>query len=138
MRGTLYLAGDEVMPDSKVNTILKVARTLHPDRDVVPGPPKGNYHIGKDAHREDLVRDLHSLLKVTRGGKKKKRGMGFVSLHTDGEGHFWFKSGRSFHGAINASLESLEVLADDLGDDLPEEASRAYGEAYRRIERLFY
>jgi ATP-dependent helicase HrpA len=139
LRGTLFLDRDEVLPDSKVNTIMKAAKLLDPKKDVRDFAPRSNYHIHKDDHRDALIDDLDNLLKVTRGGKKKKKsGMGFVALYGDGEGHYWFKSIRSFHGAVSASLESLEDLADHVGEELDDKASKVLGETYRRVEALLY
>ena len=64
--------------------------------------------------------------------------MGFVALYSDGEGHYWFKSIRSFHGAVTVSLESLEDLADFAVDELDDEQSKILGETYRRVEALLY
>ena len=139
MRGTLLLGRDEVLPDSKVNTIIKAAKLLNPDRDVREAAPRGNFHIHKSDHRDHLVLELKNLLKVTRGGKKQKKGgMGFTALYSDGDGHYWFKSIRSFHGAVSASLESLEDLADFAVDELDDKQSKILGEAYRRVEALLY
>ena len=139
MRGTLLLDRDEVLPDSKVNTIMKAARLLNPRKDVLDEAPRSNFHIHKEAHRNALIDELGNLLKVTRGGKKKKKGgMGFVALYGDGEGHYWFKSVRSFHGAVSASLESLEALADFVGEELDDKQSKKLGETYRRIEAMLY
>ncbi len=139
MRGTLLLDRDEVLPDSKVNTIMKAARLLDPRKDVLDEAPRSNFHIHKEAHRNALIDELGNLLKVTRGGKKKKKGgMGFVALYGDGEGHYWFKSVRSFHGAVSASLESLEDLADFVGEELDDKQSKKLGETYRRIEAMLY
>jgi ATP-dependent helicase HrpA len=139
MRGTLLLGRDEVLPDSKVNTIIKAAKLLDPKKDVRETAPRGNFHVDKPAHRDNLVEELENLLKVTRGGKKQKKGgMGFVALYSDGEGHYWFKAIKSFHGAVSASLESLEDLADHLVDDLDDKQSNILGETYRRVEALLY
>ncbi len=137
LRGTLLLDRDEVLPDSKVNTIIKAARLLDPRKDVRDHSPRGNYHIHKEKSRKKLLNELEHLLTVTRSGKKpKRRAMGFVALYSDGEGHCWFKSIRSFHGAVSVSLESLESIADFIGDDVSDDSSKALGQAYRRVESM--
>ena len=56
-------------------------------KDVIDAPPGGNYHIHKADHRDKLVQKLPAIMKVTRGGKKSKKGaMGFVALMGDGQG----------------------------------------------------
>ena len=139
LRGTLFLDRDEVLPDSKVNTIMKAAKLLNPKKDMRDAPPRGNFHIHKEEHRDSLISELGNLLCVTRGGKKKKKGgMGFTALYSDGEGHYWFKSIRSFHGAVSESLESLEDLADHVGDELDDKQTKLLSETYRRVEELLY
>ncbi|MCG8453893.1 MAG: ATP-dependent RNA helicase [Spirochaetales bacterium] len=139
LRGTLLLDRDEVLPDSKVMTILKAVSILDPKKDVHEAPPRGNFHIHKSNHRQRLISELSALLTVTRGSKKQKRGgMGFTALYSDGEGHYWFKAIKSFHGAISVSLESLEDLADQLDDAHDESELKTLGKAYRRIEGLLY
>ena len=139
MRGTLLLDRDEVLPDSKVNTIVKAAKLLNPRSGVRDAAPQGNFHIHRNDHLSSLVKELDNLLTVTRGGrKKKKRGMGFVALYSDGGRHYWFKSIRSFHGAVSASLESLEDLADFVGNKLDEKEVEKLGRTYRRVEELLY
>ena len=139
MRGALVLGREVVLPDSKVNTIMKAAKLLNPDRDIRDAAPRGNFHIHKKNHQDRLVSELKNLLKVTRSSKKQKKGgMGFIALYSDGEGHYWFKSIRSFHGAVSASLESLEDLADFAVDELDDRQSKILGETYRRVESLLY
>jgi len=137
MRGTLLLAGEEVLPDSKVNTIIKVAGLLNPRKDLLEVLPGGNFHI--DSHLDDLIKKLTNLLKVTRGRmKRKKRGMGFVTLCSDGKGRFWFKSLKSFHDAVSICLESLENLADYMRANSDKLQRTKLGDTYRQIESLLY
>ncbi len=118
---------------------MKAAKLLNPKKDIRDAAPKGNFHIHKDAHRDGLISELKNLLCVTKGGKKQKKGgMGFIALYSDGEGHYWFKSIRSFHGAVSESLESLEDLADHVGDEIDERQTKVLGETYRRVEALLY
>jgi len=137
MRGTLLLAGDEVLPDSRVNTIIKAAGLLNPEKDLLEAAPRGKFRI--DSQLEVLISELPNLLKVTRGRRKRKnRGMGFVTLCFDEKGHFWFKSLRSFHGAVSACLESLDSLADHVKTDLDKSQKTKLGDRYRQIESLLY
>jgi len=137
MRGSLLLGSDEVLPDSRVNTIIKAASLLNPGKDFLEAAPRGNYRI--DTQLDDLINELPNLLKVTRGKRKRKEGgMGFVALYSDGKGLFWFKSLRSFHGAVSICLESLENLADHMKADSNESQKTRLGNAYRQIESLLY
>ena len=137
MRGTLLLDDDEVLPDSKVNTIIKAVKLLDPKKDLLEAPPCGNFRI--DTQLNHLIDELPNLLKVTRGDKRqKKRGMGFVTLYSDGRGHFWFRTLKSFHGAVSICLESLESLADYMKTDSDKSQKTKLGDTYRQIESLLY
>jgi len=137
MRGTLLLGDEKVLLDSKVNTIIKAAGLLDPKKALLEVAPSGNFRI--DAHLDSLIDELPNLLKVTRGSRKRKRGgMGFVTLHSDGRGRFWFKSLKSFHGAVSTCLESLESLADYMKTDSDKTQKTKLGDTYRQIESLLY
>ncbi len=137
MRGTLFLEKDEILPDSKINTIIRIARSLNPKKDIRHHVPRGNYHIHKKDHRENLVAELESLLMVIKGNRhKKKKAMGFVTLYSDGAGHYWFKAIRNFNGAVAVSLASLESLADYSGKDSDTETTQILSRMYRRVENM--
>ncbi|OQX29409.1 MAG: hypothetical protein B0D92_04000 [Spirochaeta sp. LUC14_002_19_P3] len=135
MRGSLMMGKDEILPDSKISTIIKAARFLNPREDVRENCPRGNFHIHKVQHRNKLLAELDNLLKVTGSTKStKKKPMGFIALYTDRKGHYWFKTVRSFHGAVSASLASLDTLADFIGED--KNTERKVSHIYRRAEEL--
>ena len=139
MRGRLVLDGMEILPDSKVNTIIKAARFLLPE--LRQGIPPGQFHLHKAEQRDNLISNLSCLLSVDiagkpQKGKGKKKSAGFATLFSDGKGCFWFKSLRSFHGAVSVSLESLDELADS--NELDEKIIKNLGSLYRSIEKLLY
>jgi hypothetical protein len=45
---------------------------------------------------------------------RKKKTLGFLSLETDQNGGYWFKSVRSFHTALDTSLFALQTLLDEI------------------------
>ncbi|MDC7219370.1 MAG: ATP-dependent RNA helicase [Spirochaetales bacterium] len=137
MRGILSLDGMEVIPDGRVNMIFTVVRTLNPKRDTLQGFPAKTYDMQNPSHQTDLVFQLKDVLKLVMSGKRKKRSVGFLSLQTDGEQHYWFKSSRSFNQALNDSLESLEGLADQLSEDMDEEIWEEVNRSYRRLDKLY-
>jgi ATP-dependent helicase HrpA len=137
MRGILSLDGMEVVSDGRIDMIFTVVRTLNPRKDTLQGFPAKNYDAQNPAHRIDLVHQLSNLLKLVMSGKRKKRSVGFLSLQTDGEGHYWFKSARSFNQALNDSLESLESLADLLPEDMDEEIWEEVNGCYRKLDKIY-
>ena len=137
MRGVLSLDGMEVIPDGRVNMIITVVKTINPKKDSVQGVTGKNYDMQNPAHAKDLADRLGDILKLVLSGKRKKRSVGFLSLQTDGEGHYWFKSSRSFNRALNDSLESLEGLADVLPEDSDESIWNEVNRSYRRLDGLY-
>ena len=82
-----------------------------------------------------LVGWLTDLLKLCRLPKKQKR-LGFLTLHTDGQHTYWFRSTRNYITALNESLYSLETLADEKTLDSSAETNRVYRELSRGLETL--
>ena len=136
MRGSLLLDGEAVLPDSKVDTIIKAAKLINPKNRLRDSAPRGNFHVHRKEQLKRLVRELDEILTVTRSGRKKTSGMGFTALYSDGSGHYWFKSIHSFHGAVSTSLESLEDLVDAAKNSLEGGTAKQLGKAYRRLEGM--
>lgn len=136
MRGSLLLEGETVLPDSKVDTIIKAAKLINPGKRLRDSAPRGNFHVHRRDQLKRLVGELDEILTVTRSGRKKTSGMGFTALCSDGKGHYWFRSIHSFHGAVSTSLESLEDLVDAARDNLEGGAAKQLGKTYRRLENM--
>ena len=136
MRGSLLLEGETVLPDSKVDTIIKAARLINPGKRLRDSAPRGNFHVHRGDQLKRLVGELDEILTVTRSGRKKTSGMGFTALCSDGKGHYWFRSIHSFHGAVSKSLESLEDLVDSARESLEGGAAKQLGKTYRRLENM--
>lgn len=137
MRGVLIFEGVEVIPNGRVNTLIKVVQSINPKRDRINGVPGKNYQLSNPAHVTGLTQQLQNLLNLVEGGKRKKRSFGFLSMQTDFNGHYWFKSSQSFNQALTESLASLEKMADEAPQELSEEEWGAINRAYRRIDKLY-
>ena len=137
LRGVLSLDGMEVIPDGRVNMIFTVVRTLNPKKDSIQGVPGKNYDVQNPSHMKDLCGMLDDILKLVMSGKRKKRSVGFLSLQTDGEQYYWFKSSPSFNQALNESLESLESLADLMPENSEDNLWNMVNSSYRRLDGLY-
>jgi ATP-dependent helicase HrpA len=136
-RGILVLNGVEVISNGRINTLIKVVQTINPKKDIISGIPEKNYHLENPAHIKGLTEQLNDLLKLVTSGKRKKRGMAFLSLQTDYVGHYWFKAAHSFNQALSESFASLEKMADEAPEDLPEEQWGNINRAYRKLDKLY-
>jgi hypothetical protein len=96
-------------------------------------PAKKNFNSGEDL--AELLEHLDSLVKPAlwkKGGKE----LGFLALHTGGEGNYWLRCSRGFHTSLNESLASLEALIDELGDNVDIERKHLVNQTYRRLSDL--
>ena len=110
----------------RLSTILRLIPRIEPKAGILERAPEGSYTLPEDYQR--VVESLKDLLKLCRLKNKKKR-LGFLALHTDGRGTYWFRGIRNYLSALNESLYSLETLADD------REESRQGSEKINRLYR---
>jgi ATP-dependent helicase HrpA len=134
LRGKVLHEGHELFSGMRLTTILKVLPHVDLERGIVERIPKDNLELPDGYSR--LLDQLPDLLRPCRL-RRKQRQIGFLSLHTDSQGHYWFRGTRNYITALNETLYSLETLADapDEGAaSLPPEAVTA---AHREINRLY-
>jgi len=135
LRADLYVNGTMIFSNIKALELFKILKQYNPDDAIVDNPPREKtYHIKNKGNV--LTRDLWMILKVTPLKRKSKK-MGYIALETDGQGGYWFKVHTHFMAAVEASLSSLEYLADDLDvlgqhNDMPE-----LNKIYRRLNTFF-
>ena len=137
LKGKLYYKGIEFMTVTRVSTILKAAKMLNPSKDIISKFPEKNYHVKNSQQLEELSFQLCYILKAVESGKRKKQTLGFLTLMTDGQGIYWFKSSRQLNASLNESLASLELLADEVSEDLDEELWKRINKVYRWLDRWF-
>jgi hypothetical protein len=82
----------------------------------------------------ELALNMNILLKISASGKRKKSAYGIITLQTDGDGHFWFRSVGNFTEAVNESLASLELLADQVSEEMSGDQWGLVNKAYRRVD----
>jgi hypothetical protein len=132
LRGKLIVGQHEALGGMRLATILKVIPRIRPS-DILEQTPQGTFSLPQDF--QGLEGSLSDLLKLCRLPKRKKQ-LGFLALHTDGQGNYWFRGTRNFLTALNESLYSLEVLADEQSREASGEINRVYRELARELEAL--
>lgn len=137
LKGKLYYKGKELMPVTRVSTILKAAKMINPARDIISSFPRKNYKTDNSQHLKELSDAIADILKAVEGGKRKKKTMGFLTLMTDGQGTYWFKSGRQLNASLNESMASLELLADEVSEETDEAIWGKVNKAYRWLDQWF-
>jgi RNA helicase HrpA len=132
MRGTIFYNGDEIMGGRNLETILASARYINPESGVLGNWPARNYVLPEDTR--PLCDELEKVMLLSRRKKGSKR-LGFVSLHTDRTGTYWFKCSRDFFTALTESLGSMESLVDETGD-AEDIVTEEINETYRRLSTM--
>jgi len=134
MKGILSWEGREILHGIPLNMMFKVITNINPRKDILSGIPDKNYSTENAKHMNELAENMNILLKISRAGKRKKSSYGIITLQTDGEGHFWFRSVGNFTNAVNESLASLELLADQVSEEISGDQWGLVNKAYRRVD----
>ena len=134
MKGILSWDGREILSGVPLDLAFKLITTLNPKKDILTGIPDKTYNAENPQHMKELAGNMHMLLKIAGSGKRKKSQYGIIALQSDGEGHYWLRSMGKFSNAVNETLASLEVLADQTSEDLSSEEWSQVNKAYRRAD----
>ncbi|MDR2608302.1 MAG: ATP-dependent RNA helicase [Treponema sp.] len=132
LRGIITVNGSyRLLAGEKLELILLLASRLDIDGALERDwPRKENF----DSHRDlDAILEQMDKLVNPAPWKKGSRELGFISLFTDGEGHYWFRCSRGFHTSLNESVSSLEALIDELGEEVDIEKKHIVNQTYRRL-----
>ena len=132
LRGKLLVGEHELCSGMKLSTILKLIPRVQP-AEIMRDIPEGTFTLPEDF--QALEDSLPNLLKVC-GLTKKKKQLGFLALHTDGQGNYWFRGTRNFLTALNESLYSLETLADEQKGSSSAKINKVYRELAQEFEAL--
>jgi RNA helicase HrpA len=134
IRGKIVFAGQEIGFGESLPNLMRMARSIDPAKDILhQWPRKKNYDsLGG---RADLVGSLGLLLKLARL-KKPGKALGFLALHTDAAGRYWYKPGKTFLGALETSLASLESLVDELSGEENAVLLDGANKAYRKLTAM--
>jgi HrpA-like RNA helicase len=134
LRGKIILGENEVCSGMRLSTILKLVPRIDPSTILELGQiPQGTFSLPQDF--QGLRDSLSSVLKLSRLPKRRKQ-LGFLALHTDGQGNYWFQGTRNYTTALNESLYGLETLADEQGRGSSGEINRMYRELAEELEAL--
>ena len=135
LKGKVLYRDHELFGGMPLSTILRLIPRVDLESGILESTRGPALQLPDD--REELSARLADLLRVCRL-KEKQKGLGFLALHTDGQGRYWFKGTRNYLTALNESLYSLETLADAplQAGRSAETINRAYRELARALEEL--
>jgi HrpA-like RNA helicase len=138
LRAKVLYEGYELLSGMRLSTILKVLPHIEMERGIVEELPEGTLELPDGYPR--LQKLLPDVLKPCRLRKAQRR-LGFLALHTDGQGRYWFQGARNYVTALNETLFALETLADAAPEQAPshsvhDEINRLYRQLSARLEEL--
>jgi RNA helicase HrpA len=134
LRGKIVYNKYEIGSGENLPALLRAARFVNPETDIRHEWPRRK-NFDSTGGRAGLVENLGFILKLARL-KKGGKLFGFLALHTDGGGLYWFKVARNFAGALETSLAGLEALADELGGEQNPALLEAVNAVYRKLTAM--
>ena len=124
----------EMLDGMKLPAILSMAQFIDPEKGIWEKWPAGRtFHFSTKA--PELCGQLDRLLTLCPA-KKGSRRLGFLALHTDGKGTYWFKSEKSLLTARLESLASLECMVDEPGGILDAAQKETVARLYHDLSEL--
>jgi ATP-dependent helicase HrpA len=134
LRGTILWQGHEICTAMKLGAILAAAPHIHPEQGVWEDWPMGRtFPFASEARAlADLLPRLLCLCPLKPGSDR----LGFLALHSDNRGQYWFRVEKSLVTARLESLASLEILVDEPGDLLSAEERETVSRLYRELSDL--
>ena len=131
MRGVVVLSGGEFLKGTKLNNIIRICQVVDPENNVTGKIPAA-FYTGAEMDYESVFNGINMIMNLYRKPKSKKQ-LGFITLHTDGNGSYWYSSGANFLVSLEESLSSLEVIADELTD---KSSRKQIGRMYRKLNEM--
>ena len=114
LKGRIVTSNHGILLDGeKLSTIIEAAKNLN----LVPISEKEwnrklNANINDPFGKEQILNSLDIILR-TAISKQKNKEYGFITLYTDGNGTYWFKTSRGYSTALTESHSSLETLIEE-------------------------
>ncbi len=125
----------EIHPGDRLASVLKIIPHINPERDLSDRIKPGR-SFSIDEHMNELMKETDKILKLTTG-KKSSKILFFISLETDFHGTFWFKGRKNFFSAVEHSLASLDILAENLSDSDNKYYIPQVNTLYRTLTNIF-
>lgn len=135
VRGKIIFRDMELETGNRMANIIRVIPHINPERDLAFNSKTGaSFSINTELKLfSDTIDRILRIVKV----KKKGRTLGYLSLETDEHGAYWLKTKKGLYGAVEGSLSSLEVMADEINTDMYPGYSKKVSALYRKLTAIF-
>ena len=140
LRGELRYKEFTILKEARVNKIFKAVKLLHPESEIIESFPVETFNINSLEHLEEvLIPNLAYIMNMTPVSKKKKNKheLGFLSLNTDNNGTYWFKSTKRFNTALNQSVEAIGALANSSKGHVKPESWSIINAVYGKLDSFY-
>jgi ATP-dependent RNA helicase HrpA len=135
VRGKIIFKDFELETGNRMANIIRVVAHINPEKDLAMNSKSGgSFSINTEIKTfSDIIDRILRIVKV----KKKGRTLGYLSLETDENGTYWLKTKKGLYGAVEASLSSLEVMADEITSDMDPSYGTKVSTLYRKLTVIF-
>ncbi len=140
LRGELKYRDFVILKEAKVNKIFKAVKLINPESEIIENFPIETFHINSiEEIEKTLIPALKHTMNMTPVSKKKKNRheLGFLSLNTDNNGTYWFKSTKRFNTALNQSVEAIGALANNSKDQVKPESWSIINAVYGKLDSFY-
>jgi ATP-dependent RNA helicase HrpA len=135
LRGVVSFQGYEILGGEKLGKIARWMKHIRLPEMITNTWPQGKT-FNSSANLEELADNLGLILMLSPA-KKSSSSLGFLTLHTKGEGNYWFKPSKRLNTAVEMSLASLEVLIDEMDPKVEKRHAATVNEKYRFLSKLY-
>jgi ATP-dependent helicase HrpA len=125
----------ELETGNRMANIVRVIPHINPERDLeFDSKPGGSFSLNSDIKAfSNIIDRILRIVKV----KKKGRTLGYLCLETDEHGTYWLKTKKGLYGAVEGSLSSLEVMADEISSEMDPAFGKKISALYRKLTAIF-
>lgn len=135
VRAKIIFKDMELETGNKMVNIIRIIPHINPERDLAfNSKPGGSFSISSEF--KIFSNTIDRILRIVKI-KKKGKILGYLSLETDEHGTYWLKTKKGLYGAVEGSLSSLEVMADEINADMDPAYSKKVSALYRMLTALF-
>lgn len=135
VRAKIVFRDMELETGNRMMNIIRVIPHINPEEDLSTNSKSGgSFNINTEI--KDFSKSIDKILRIVKV-KKKGRVLGYLSLETDDNGTYWLKTKKGLYSAVEGSISSLEVMADEISSDIDNAYGKKVSSLYRKLNEIF-
>ena len=132
VRARIEVGGYTLLNGERLSSVLRIGEQIARDPTPLDSWPK-KQTFAVPAQLPELIAALPLVLRLAPIKGSGTKHLGFLTLYSSTDGHYWLKPNKGFYNAVHESLASLEQLADDLADGSGGTFETTVSELYQRL-----